>query len=144
MSALVTMTTWQRPTVPIFVDTSALYALLVSTDQNHPSASSTFRGLRGSSLITHNYVTLECVALTQVRHGLKAVKILLNDLLAVVETQWVEPKLHSEAVAGLLASDRRDVSLVDRVSFAFMRDRGITDAFAFDRHFAEEGFNSVS
>jgi len=31
-------------------------------------------------------------------------------------------------------------SLTDCVSFVVMRERGIAEAFAFDRHFEQEGF----
>ena len=39
-----------------------------------------------------------------------------------------------------LASRKRSVSLVDCVSFAFMRRHAIKTAFAFDRHFLNQGF----
>jgi predicted nucleic acid-binding protein len=44
------------------------------------------------------------------------------------------------AVAGLLAAGRRQLSLVDCASFAVLRAEGQREAFAFDRHFQEEGF----
>ena len=127
----------------VFVDTSALYALAVSSDVNHVAAAATFRELRGEVLLTHNYIVLESVALLQARRGIEAVRRLLNDLLAVVSVDWIEPDVHAEAVAALLASGRRQVSLVDRVSFTFMRHRSIARAFAFDVHFREEGFDVV-
>jgi uncharacterized protein len=34
----------------------------------------------------------------------------------------------------------KDYSLTDCVSFVLMRERGISVAFAFDRHFEQEGF----
>jgi predicted nucleic acid-binding protein len=37
----------------------------------------------------------------------------------------------------------QDFSLVDAVSFAVMRERGIAEAFAFDRHFLIAGFTLV-
>lgn len=48
--------------------------------------------------------------------------------------------LHQRALATLLGAGRREVSLVDWVSFLLMRELGIRHAFAFDRHFAEQGF----
>jgi predicted nucleic acid-binding protein len=38
---------------------------------------------------------------------------------------------------------RRDLSLVDCVSFEVMRRNGITRAFAVDRHFQELGFSDA-
>jgi predicted nucleic acid-binding protein len=72
-----------------------------------------------------------------------AVRRLLDDLLPVIGVHFVDQDLHRQGVAGLLASGARSVSLVDRVSFAFMRGEGIADAFAFDEHFPREGFALV-
>jgi predicted nucleic acid-binding protein len=43
-------------------------------------------------------------------------------------------------MAALLTAGRRELSLVDCVSFACMRRLGITRALHFDRHFKEQGF----
>jgi len=40
----------------------------------------------------------------------------------------------------MLGRRRRQVSLVDAVSFVAMRQRKIEEAFAFDPHFEQEGF----
>ncbi len=85
-------------------------------------------------------MVVESVALTQSRLGTVALRRLCNDLLGVIEVHWVGPELHQTARAALLASDSRSVSLVDWVSFAFMRERGIAEALAFDQHFARQGF----
>jgi predicted nucleic acid-binding protein len=88
-------------------------------------------------------VVVETVALIQVRLGVAAVRRLIDDLLPVIGVHSVERDLHRQGVAGLLASGARSVSLVDRVSFAFMRAEGIREAFAFDEHFRREGFAVV-
>jgi len=123
-----------------FVDTSALYALAVPDDASYEQARATFRDLSGQALVTHNYVVLESTALMQARRGMPAVRRLMRDLLPVVEVGWITPDLHERALAALLAADSRDVSLVDRVSFAFMRERDLDTAFAFDSDFEREGF----
>lgn len=71
-----------------------------------------------------------------------AVRRLVRDLLPVIEVAWVARDLHERASAALTAADSRDVSLVDRVSFAFMRERGLETAFAFafDSDVEREGF----
>jgi len=43
-------------------------------------------------------------------------------------------------VSWLRKAGRRQVSLVDAVSFAVMRARGVVVAFAFDPHFTDQGF----
>lgn len=125
-------------------DASALYALLAREDPNHEAAAAAFAGLRERGpLDTHNYVVVETVALVQHRFGVSAVRSLL-DLLGPIEVIWVDEETHRVALASLLAAPRRRLSLVDRVSFEVMRDRGITQAFAFDPDFAQEGFVTVT
>ena len=71
----------------VFVDTSALYALLDRDDQNHASAAAIWSDLigRSASLVCTNYVLVEAFALVQHRLGMDAVRTLENDILAVVE-----------------------------------------------------------
>jgi len=132
--------------VSVFVDTSALYALLNRADEAHSVARRAFAGLLADEepLLTHNYVVVETVALTQRRLGLRAVTVLRDAILGVVGQTWVDRDLHREALAATLAAGRRDVSFVDRVSFEVMRHRALRRAFAFDEHFAEQGFELVA
>jgi len=51
--------------------------------------------------------------------------------------------LESEAESILRRYDDQDFSLADAVSFAVMRVRGISQAFAFDRHFLVVGYELV-
>ena len=67
----------------IFVDTSALYAVLDRDDQNHPLAKSTWGTLlqEDEALIVTNYVVVETTALVQHRLGMAAVRVLCGDVL---------------------------------------------------------------
>ena len=125
---------------PIFVDTSAIYALLDASDESHALAAAVFPELREATPTTHNYVVVESIALAQARLGAAAVRRLLDDLLPVMAVVWVGEALHRQGVAGLLASRSRSISFVDQISFAFMRAAGVRRAFAFDDHFRREGF----
>jgi predicted nucleic acid-binding protein len=130
--------------VEILVDTSALYALLDGDDPNHGPAAKAVPELRTSAgLVTHNYVLVESCAVVQRKLGGTAVRDLLGELVSPVEILWVDEGLHEAGVTALLAATRRRVSLVDWVSFEFMRRRGIETAFAFDRDFAAQGFKTV-
>jgi predicted nucleic acid-binding protein len=125
----------------IFVDTSALLALLDRDDAFHGKAAAAFLPLAaGEGLLTHEYVIVEATALAQRRLGLEAVRRMVDDLLPLVEIAWVDEPLHAEARAALLAAGRRTVSLVDWVSFLVMRRHGVRRAFTFDQDFAAEGF----
>ena len=126
----------------IFVDTSAIYAVLDRNDANHEVAGRCWLKLleSGNPLFTTNYVLVECCALAQSRLGLGAVRSIQEDLLPVLDIVWANEAIHSLAMTALLAAQRRKLSLVDCVSFAAMRQRGARVAFAFDRHFEGEGF----
>lgn len=129
----------------IFIDTSALYALADRGDPNHRRAVSLFSHALESDarFVTHSYVMVEAMALVQHRLGLDATLALADDARAF-EVEWVNRALHDEAVAWLRRTKRRQVSLVDAVSFAVMRSRGIEVAFAFDPHFLQEGFQLLT
>jgi predicted nucleic acid-binding protein len=132
--------------VNVFVDTSALYALLDRDDQNHAMAAAIWLDLidRGASLVCTNYVLVEAFALVQHRLGMDAARTLENDVLAIVDVQWVTEASHQAGVAALLTAASQRLSLVDCVSFGTMRSLGIQTAFAFDRHFEEQGFALLS
>jgi predicted nucleic acid-binding protein len=74
----------------VFVDTSAIYALLDRSDANHARARSVLPTLRHRRPVTHNYVLVEAVALVQARLGVEAVRRLLDDLVPVVELRFVD------------------------------------------------------
>lgn len=130
----------------VFVDTSALYALLVEADGNHRTARTVAPSLRdsGAGLVTSSFVVLETVSLLQARVGVAAVRIFYRDVLPVLDVVWIGEELLHRAMAALLASSRRGVSLTDWSSFVLMRERGIVHAFAFDEDFARQGFELVA
>jgi uncharacterized protein len=86
---------------------------------------------------------LEATALVHRRLGGVATRDLLEELVPTLEMTWVGAELHDRAVSALLGAARRRVSLVDWVSFEVMRRHGIEQAFAFDRDFAAQGFETV-
>jgi len=126
----------------VFVDTSALFAVLDASDQNHGAAREIWaRALeRSSSLVTSNYVGVETLALVQRRLGIQAVGALVERVFPVLDLRFISPELHAAAIESLLTSNRRGLSFVDCTSFALMRRLGLERVFAFDRHFAEQGF----
>jgi uncharacterized protein len=131
--------------VSVFVDTSALLAVLHVGDDDHTRGARVFRGLLESNenLVTTNYVLVETTALLQHRFGLAAVRGFQDDVVPVLGVVWVDAEFHAEGTAALATAGRRELSLVDCVSFASMRRQGITRAFHFDRHFREQGFASA-
>jgi len=132
--------------VRLFVDTSALFAVLDADDLHHSRADGAWkRWLADESVlfVTTNYVVVETTVVAQRRLGMAAVTDLHRDVLPLIHVEWVEPHLHQAAVAALLAARKRGLSLVDCSSFEVMRSLGFDTAFAFDRHFTEHGFSRL-
>lgn len=129
----------------VFIDTSAFYAILDDRDANHEHALDTLKALaaRNADVVCTNYILLESIALLQHRLGISAVRTLQEEIEPVVRTVWIEEDDHRAAVQALLTAGRRQLSLVDCTSFHVMRRLGIRQAFAFDQHFAEQGFECL-
>ncbi|MFQ5550051.1 MAG: type II toxin-antitoxin system VapC family toxin [Gemmatimonadales bacterium] len=129
----------------IFVDTAALYALLVRTEDGHQQVATTFSSLleEGRPLVTTNYVLLETVALLQRRVGLGAVRDFEERIVSLLTLRWITEMLHRDAMERLIRSDRRGLSLVDCSSFVVMEREGIAKAFTLDRDFAAAGFEVI-
>jgi len=131
--------------VSVYVDCSAFYAILDLDDKEHIRAKESWTSLvqAGETMVTSNYVVAETFALVQHRLGIPAVRMLHEDLLALVQIEWVDEAYHQAGVAAVLAAGRRHLSFVDCVSFEVMRRLGIRTAFAFDHHFTEHGVRSI-
>ena len=129
----------------VFADTSGLLALLNAKDENHARAERAFGNLRArqAALVSTSFVLVETYALIGRRLGLDAVRGFRTDFAPLIDVVWVDEALHN---AGLDLLDRRKrlLSLVDAVSFVTMRQGNVAEAFAFDPHFEQEGFSTMS
>jgi len=130
--------------VTVFVDTSALLAHLDQSDRSHAAATAYVEGSLAEVLVTHNYVVLETAAVLKRKGGDQATRAFFSAWVPALRIHWIDPTVHATAAAAYVASLPSSVSLVDRVSFAVMRHLGISAAFAFDPHFAGEGFALVA
>jgi predicted nucleic acid-binding protein len=129
----------------VFVDTSALYAILVRSEEDHERVVEVFRELLGERrrLVSSNYVLVETCALLQHRFGLVAVRDLENRIVPLLQVHWIDEGLHRRAVERLFSTDRRDVSLVDCASFVLMETEGLQEAMALDQDFEDQGFHVI-
>jgi len=131
------------PGAGVFVDTGYLIALEDADDDNHSAAVEHREGLREMpSLTTTSYIVDEVVTFFNVRgqHG-KAVELgeaLLSSPSVVMV--HVAENLFGRGLDLLRERPDKRYSLTDCVSFVVMRERGISVAFAFDKHFEQEGF----
>jgi len=118
-------------TAAIFVDTSALYAVLDADDSNHARARGVWADSLsdGTRLITSNYVMVETTALLQHRIGLDAVRVLAETVMPVLEVRYLGQDEHQTAMLAVLSANRRGLSLVDCSSFEIMRRLGLRIAY---------------
>ena len=126
----------------VSLDTSGLYAVFDRDDMNHARARTAWEDwLReGASLLTNNYVLVETAALLQHRIGLAAVRALHEEVMPLLQVDWVSKERHQAGMEAVFTAGRKKLSLVDCVSFQTMRNRGVRTAFSFDAHFREQGF----
>ncbi len=131
------------PVAGVFVDTGYLIALEDADDDNHPAATE-HRELLGEMplMTTTSYVVDEVVTFFNVR-GQHAKAVELGEALlssSSVKMIHVGEDLLARGLDLLRKRPDKRYSLTDCVSFVVMRERGISTAFAFDRHFEQEGF----
>ena len=95
----------------------------------------------GLPLHTHNYVLVESAAVLQRRFGLTSALSFLAESRTFT-VHWITPEDHAEAVELLERRGKRNLSLVDCMSFIVMRQYGITTALVYDSDFQAEGFDA--
>lgn len=130
----------------IFVDTSALLALLDRDDISHTLAGRIWQRLIAEKhkLFTTNYVLVETAALLQSRIGVDAVQELQSAIAPLLEPIWIGKDLHDSSMQAVLLANLRQLSVVDCSSILVARQSGIVHFFAFDRHFTQRGFTCLT
>lgn len=128
----------------VFVDTAALFALVDRDDDNHEAAVGWIeQSTTVEHLVTHRFVVVESVALVQRRIGVTAVRYVVDSLLPDISIEDVGGSAFAGALRLHADTSARGVSIVDRISFEFMRSAGLASAFTFDSGFADEGFMTL-
>ncbi|MBI2891896.1 MAG: PIN domain-containing protein [Nitrospirae bacterium] len=132
------------PADAVFVDTSAWYALFVSTDPSHARAVATYERLKAgaATLACTDWVLLETTALLTRRVGPAQARQAAAAISgnARLELLWMDEELGSIALERFQAAPH-GVSLVDVGSFVVMEKGGITRAFAFGQDFTSAGYS---
>lgn len=131
--------------VKVFVDTSALFALVDAADLEHAKVKSAWTGSlqQNTFLVTSNYVLVETSALVQRRHGMNTAVEFFNSHVPLLSVVWIDELTHDHALSAWIDANRNKLSLVDCISFQVMRDQQISRAFTLDRHFREQGFDTI-
>lgn len=127
----------------VFVDTSAFVALRNSSEVEHESARSALRGLisEGAALFTSNYVFAETYTALMVRVGRgEAIEWGRRFLEGgAIDLVHLDRPTERRAWEILEQHDDKRWSYVDATSFALVERDGVSEAFAFDAHFAQRG-----
>ena len=134
--------TWTRERIRRYLGFSAI---LDADDENHRAAKQAWVELitQEANLICTNYVLVESFVLVRRRLGMAALRSFQEDIVSMLRIEWTVEAIHRAGVTALLIAANRRLSLVDCVSFETMRSLGIQIAFAFDRHFSEQGFECI-
>lgn len=123
----------------VFIDTSALIALLDADDPRHPAVRATLLDLAARELVTTGYVVAESIAVARRRFGVDGAVALIDDILPLVEILPVDPASHVTALKRYRASLPTGTSFVDELSFHVIEREQIPTAFALDTDFASVG-----
>ena len=133
--------------IEVFADTGYWIAITFHTDDLHRVASTL-----GSRLRNHRIVTTETVLTEVLDHASKLgpywrslTANLVQDIMqdSRIEVLSQTSYLFAEAVAFYAARLDQRWSLTDCISFVAMRERGITQALAYDRDFEQAGFTAL-
>jgi predicted nucleic acid-binding protein len=133
---------------PVFVDTSAFYALADKHDQNHSRARSalTVFSRKGRELLTTTYVVDETLTLVRYHLGHRQAVTMGHKIMESVWCRVVDisEELRQAAWEIFIRYSDQEFSFTDCTSFAAMRSMRVTDAFTFDRSdFGAAGFTAL-
>ena len=123
----------------VFVDTSALLAVLDRDDARHAAARGVLEGLRDDVLLTHGYVVAESLAVARRRFGVDGVVALIDGLLPIVNLIPVDSVTHAAALTAYRRSLPSSISFVHQVSLAVIPQAHVDAAFTLDTDFAGAG-----
>lgn len=131
----------------LFLDASFVVALHVADDRRHNDAAACWEEVceDAPEIVTTSYVFMELIALLngrgRHRFAVAVGKALLTS--ADVELEYVERPVFETAWKYLEKHDDKTYSLTDCVSFVLMKERRISSALTFDRHFEQAGFEML-
>lgn len=130
-----------------FVDTSAFAALYRERDDHHDEAKIIWRRLNQISAVL--YTTRDCIIETIIlvrrREGFQKALICGNTLWESPILQILRAGNREDRLAWDIFQKFSDkaLSFVDCLSFTFMKDLHISNAFTFDKDFEQVGFKPV-
>ncbi len=128
--------------MPIFVDTSAFYALASRDDANHERVKALFGRLANANeiLISSSYVMSETMGLLQHRLGWATLQRFVEDVTPLVTVIWVKEREHQAGWQLMLGSPARHFTIVDATAMVIMRQENLRSCATLDPEFRRQGF----
>ena len=131
----------------LLIDTGAWYALADRSDQHHNEAVEIYPKLLSGyfPLKTTNLVIAETYILIRRSIGYHAAIAFLENIVSSPRVVKIYSDSIMEETAESILRQYQDqaFSYTDAVSFAVMRQYGITEVFSFDKHFVTAGFTLI-
>lgn len=129
----------------IFIDTGFIIALINERDQYHQQAVKLANRFEGYPLLATDAVLLEVGNALVRNYKRQAIEIIEQFLDAdEIEVVSLTPQLFNQALTFYKRYQDKEWGLVDCVSFTVMREAGVTQALAFDKHFVQAGFQLLN
>jgi hypothetical protein len=131
-------------TMPTFLDTSYILALVNTRDKFHVRARAT------SGLVSPPFVTTEAVLVEignmfsrEIWRSLGVATLNWLQRSPNIEIVPVDSSLLDRAIVFYSARMDKEWGLTDCISFVAMQERGLTNALTTDRHFTQAGFQNL-
>ena len=91
-------------------------------------------------LFTNSYVLSETMGLLQIRHGFKAVRGFVAEVLPSARVVWVQPEDHEAGWNLMQREPKGHTTIVDATGMTMMRKQGIHICIGLDLEFRRQGF----
>ena len=129
-----------------FIDSSAFIGQTCRDDQYHRQARKISKRLKKNSIgVTTDYVLSETLTFLSLRVGhYAAIKFYetIHEVANLIIVYTTKKDFH-QAMEIFKQYQDKDFSFVDCMSFAIMNQQNLFQAFTFDQHFAQAGFEKV-
>lgn len=127
----------------VFVDSSAIVALLVKNDRNHEQAVEVLSRLtrQGAELVLSNFIIADYNLIAVHANSFKAREWLLTNTWPVERVERLDEK---RALVIIRTYADKDFSYTDATSFAMIERFAIDLAFTYDRHFQQYGICTIT
>jgi len=128
----------------ILIDTSAIFAIISSTDDFHHQARNTYTDLldSGEELYATSYILVEASALIHRRLGFEPLRTFIQSIQGVWNILWIDRGIHEEAWKRMAERGGSRLSFVDWSAIVAAEDARLT-IFAFDEDFSQEGLVTI-